>query len=85
MYPFSEILFRGNQAKPIKKIVHPKMVDPRSLNDMDGNTNNNMDMGIAGTSSFHNMESVTAAVAASATAAVTQPLLKVNNIIWSSE
>lgn len=70
---------RGSQAKPLKRVVHAKMVDSHASSVSDeGNKNNNMDeegRRAVGTS-VTNMDSITAAVAASAAVAATQPFLK---------
>ncbi|XP_076442428.1 uncharacterized protein LOC143281225 isoform X2 [Babylonia areolata] len=73
---------RGNPSKPVKRVVQPKMVHSGSgLAEEDLNRNNNMDMGegssaTGGGGGAGTVESITAAVAASAAVAATQPFLK---------
>nr|KAG5700702.1 hypothetical protein BaRGS_029067 [Batillaria attramentaria] len=71
---------RGSQSKPVKRVVHAKVVESRASSvSEEGNKNNNMDMDDGGGSArgtVGNVESITAAVAASAAVAATQPFLK---------
>lgn len=68
---------RANQSKPVKRVIQPKMVHS-IVNGDDLNKNNNMDSELAGVGNVHvgNIDSITAAVAASAAVAATQPFLK---------
>ena len=77
------VVRRGSQSKPVKRVVHPKVVhsSASSVSDDGLNKNNNMDNegggGKSSVTGVTNVESITAAVAASAAVAATQPFLKV--------
>lgn len=73
----SSSLCRGGQSKPVKRVVHPKVVHSSASSVSDDGFNKNNNMETDGGGRVGNVESITAAVAASAAVAATQPFLKV--------
>ncbi|XP_070179880.1 TALPID3 protein-like [Littorina saxatilis] len=67
---------RGGQSKPVKRVVHPKVVHSSASSVSDDGFNKNNNMETDGGGRVGNVESITAAVAASAAVAATQPFLK---------